>query len=340
MPRKSNQKKEKSKLNKSNKKNNKYNKSLSKRQYNAIKKIVYNVNNNPKNKEWYKLKCPFYINNNVLLYQPSPAPQYNGYEFFNGNFKFYPLTNLGMRKNDIQPTNIPSEAFLNLKANDWLVNWVNNGQSDMSDDRFGHFTGRKLSINSIQVKGVFEVDNSHGYARPGRMGFRIVRGGINDNKGPFTDLTQISSINPSINDVYNGMKNYVIVDQDDVDKLTYTYNKQMNFNKKYPTVLKKYTYISETDINKEHLKRTFNVFHKFKRPLELIYPQNASVSHLAGESFYMSLKNNLFFCPFFSSIDDSSTPGTEKLYPDTAYSFSDSGTFKIYGQIIINYSDS
>lgn len=338
MPR---QKQNKGKKNnkKTNKKTNK--KSLTKTQYNAVKKIAYNVSNSPKNKEWYKVKTPFYINNNVLLYQPDPAPAYNGYELVNGNFKFYPLTNLGIRVNDIQNQYIPNEAFLNLKANNWLIDWVNSGASDPNEDRYAHFSGRKVSINSIQVKGVFEVDNHTGTARPGRMGFRIVRGGINEDKGPFTNLAQISKITPSIDDVYNGMKNYVIADQDDVDKLTYAYNKQMNFNKKYPTVLKKYTYISETDLNKEHLKRTFNVFHKFKKPLELVYPQGAVIGvHTATDTFYMSLKNNLFFCPFFSSIDDTSTPGSTKLYNNTNYALSDAGTFKIYGQIVINYTDS
>lgn len=350
MPRKSNQKKQKSKVNKSNKKNN-YKKSLTKKQYKIVKKIAYNVINKPSNKEIQQVRSGIYINNCGTLYQPSNWSEhtdYNGWETHLGNFEFYPLTNLGALSNNINSNIVGMDKLLNLKHTRFILKFVNTGTTDsLSKDRAGHFTGKRLSIHSIQIKGNFIIDNSKNAARPGMFGFRVVKGPFVGYRGDITIMNspEAKNIIPVVSDVYRGMdEDYKLNSQENIDKLRTYYLRDPAFKKSYKTILKKYINVRDVDINREYTEKYFNVIKRFKYPLELVYPDGCWVqSDTYVDKMWYALKNNLFFVPYFSYFDDLSdiyqaTSIVQNTNEKEAYS--NAGSYKIEAQIIINYSDS
>lgn len=351
MPRKSNNKKQKkSKSNKSNKKN--YNKkSLTKKQYNAVKKIAYKINNMPSNKEWQQVRSGIYINNCGTLYQPQhweDHTDFNGWETHLGNFEFYPLTNLGTLDNKVNSNKIGNDKLLNLKSTKYILKFVNTGTSDsLSGDRAGHFSGKRFSIQSIQIKGKFILDNTKHAARPGMFGFRVVKGPFIGDREALTILNNpiAKNIVPEVSDVYRGMESgYKLDTQAKIDDLRTFYLRDPAYRKAYKTILKKYTIIRDVDMNREYVERYFNIIKRFKYPLELVYPDGCFVPNdTYTDQMWYAIKNNLFFVPYFSYCDTASDiyQGTT-IVQDTneREAYSNAGSYKIEAQIIINYSDS
>lgn len=317
-------------------------KGFTKHQKKIIKAITYKTTNNPRNKEIKQVVSPFYINNCCNLYQPDVPPLYNGYEFQLGNFKFYPLTCLGGLDEAVKM--LPRNSLMNLKNTYFITRWVNNNAPEINNDRTGYIDGLRFSIHSIQLKGYFEMDNHNGFAKPTKLGVRILRQYKQDYKDRFTtyaDGVDRSAI-PSVTKVYKNISgNFGIQNQDDLDKLHYAYLKDNGFNKKYQTVLSKYVNFNNIDLTVPHKRKDFNVITKFKYPLEVRYDNSAVVQDDTFNRYYMSLTNNLYLCPYFSTVDDDNVPTADSKFidGDTNHPISDACTYRICAQLVINYSD-
>ena len=294
-------------------------KGFSYKNYRIIKKIVQKVIDSPYNVEYNQLKAPVRFCNFATFMTSGNNP----------NFRFYPLTCLGQlgENND----NLNGMYIQNF------VKFINRGDEHDNTTGVGFVEGTKISIKYIQVKGVMRLNQSKDedvqevgdYC--GVYGFRIVRqrGNLNDTFINNWTTAYANKVMPTPQTVYKNLpSSWSSASNNDLLSLRTNYNKDSVFDKNYETVGAVYWHVNNQTTTMNHREHKVNRIFKFKKPLEITWNTAADIDKNVNNGFYLSSRNNLYLCPFFSKVDS----GIDAHALREAF-------FDFEGQIYINYLD-
>lgn len=303
-----------------------YKRGFNRSNFYTIKKIAQSVVSSPRNLEWKQMRASFELGNNSNV---TGGDQYV-------NYRFIPLTALG-KLNTLNAVDVFQSIRSKYQINCFTTtlkstNPVNPDLNPSIDNRYGYIEGRRVSIHSIQIKGLLRFNNDAGQLKPGIFGFRIVRQYKQDMKDSITSIreAELRKYIPCISEVYKGIgtNKDIIENQGDIDRIRLVYSKTPDFNRKYQTLLKYYWRMPSTDNDDAYGQRKFNLLYRFKKPLEIRYDDGVKLEAFdTTDKMYLSLTNNLYFCPFFSQYYTGDDSGDDHYTQD------------IQATIVINYSD-